>query len=260
MKSDYALFILRTFLKTKFNKGCCYVKLARGVVMLSLLGVLVVIIGFALKLEPIAIIVVSAIVTAVCGGINVVDLLTSVGTTFVANRNQLITIILMILTGTLEKNGLKEAGAALIRKAKGLTTGMLIAIWGVLDEIFIIFKIPIGGIPSYVRPILMPMTLGIIESKGYEVAPEHEETIKALYGKDYNVSNFFGQCLFAANSSVLLIQSTLASIGYEVDVMQIVAVQIPVALFAMLVNATQTLIVDGRMVKKYYPDMKKKAA
>lgn len=228
--------------------------------MLSLLGVVVVIIGFALKLEPIAIIVVSAIVTSVCGGINVVDLLTSVGTTFVANRNQLITIILMILTGTLEKNGLKEAGAALIRKAKGLTTGMLIAIWGVLDEIFIIFKIPIGGIPSYVRPILMPMTLGIIESKGYEVAPEHEETIKALYGKDYNVSNFFGQCLFAANSSVLLIQSTLASIGYEVDVMQIVAVQIPVALFAMLVNATQTLIVDGRMVKKYYPDMKKKAA
>lgn len=228
--------------------------------MLSLLGVVVVIIGFALKLEPIAIIVVSAIVTAVCGGINVVDLLTSVGTTFVANRNQLITIILMILTGTLEKNGLKEAGAALIRKAKGLTTGMLIAIWGILDEIFIIFKIPIGGIPSYVRPILMPMTLGIIESKGYEVAPEHEETIKALYGKDYNVSNFFGQCLFAANSSVLLIQSTLASIGYEVDVMQIVAVQIPVALFAMLVNATQTLIVDGRMVKKYYPDMKKKAA
>lgn len=228
--------------------------------MLSLLGVVVVIIGFALKLEPIAIIVVSAIVTAVCGGINVVDLLTSVGTTFVANRNQLITIILMILTGTLEKNGLKEAGAALIRKVKGLTTGMLIAIWGVLDEIFIIFKIPIGGIPSYVRPILMPMTLGIIESKGYEVAPEHEETIKALYGKDYNVSNFFGQCLFAANSSVLLIQSTLASIGYEVDVMQIVVVQIPVALFAMLVNATQTLIVDGRMVKKYYPDMKKKAA
>lgn len=228
--------------------------------MLSLLGVVVVIIGFALKLEPIAIIVVSAIVTAVCGGINVVDLLTSVGTTFVANRNQLITIILMILTGTLEKNGLKEAGAALIRKAKGLTTGMLIAIWGVLDEIFIIFKIPIGGIPSYVRPILMPMTLGIIESKGYEVAPEHEETIKALYGKDYNVSNFFGQCLFAANSSVLLIQSTLASIGYEVDVMQIVAVQIPVSLFAMLVNATQTLIVDGRMVKKHYPDMKKKAA
>ena len=85
-----------------------------------LLGVLVVIIGFAIKLEPIAIIVVSAIVTAIFGGINVIDLLETVGTTFVANRNQLITIILMILTGTLERNGLKEAGADLIRRAKGL--------------------------------------------------------------------------------------------------------------------------------------------
>ena len=230
----------------------------RGVFMdWCLLGVLVVIIGFAIKLEPIAIIVVSAIVTAIFGGINVIDLLETVGTTFVANRNQLITIILMILTGTLERNGLKEAGADLIRRAKGLTTGMLIAIWGVLDEIFIIFKIPIGGIPSFVRPIMMPMTLGIIESKGYDIAPEHEETIKALYGKDYNVSNFFGQCLFAANSSVLLIQSTLASIGYDVDVMQIVMVQVPVAIFAMIVNATQTLIVDKRMIKKYYPDIYK---
>ena len=230
----------------------------RGVFMYwCLLGVLVVIIGCAIKLEPIAIIVVSAIVTAIFGGINVIDLLETVGTTFVANRNQLITIILMILTGTLERNGLKEAGADLIRRAKGLTTGMLIAIWGVLDEIFIIFKIPIGGIPSFVRPIMMPMTLGIIESKGYDIAPEHEETIKALYGKDYNVSNFFGQCLFAANSSVLLIQSTLASIGYDVDVMQIVMVQVPVAIFAMIVNATQTLIVDKRMIKKYYPDIYK---
>lgn len=50
-----------------------------------LLGVLVVIIGFAIKLEPIAIIVVSAIVTAIFGGINVIDLLETVGTTFVAN-------------------------------------------------------------------------------------------------------------------------------------------------------------------------------
>lgn len=136
--------------------------------MLSLLGVVVVIIGFALKLEPIAIIVVSAIVTAVCGGINVVDLLTSVGTTFVANRNQLITIILMILTGTLEKNGLKEAASELIKKAKGLTSGVLIAIWNIIDEICIIFKIPITGIPTFVRPVLMPMTLGAITSHGYD--------------------------------------------------------------------------------------------
>ena len=158
-----------------------------------------------------------------------------------------------------EKLRERELSAAdLIRKIKGLTSGMLIAIWGVIDQLCIIFKIPITGITSFVRPILMPMTTGIIEAHGYDVDPEHEETIKALYGKDYNISNFFGQCLFAANSSVLLIQSTLLSIGYEVDVMQIVVVQIPVAIFAAIVNATQTLIVDNRQIKKHYPDIYKK--
>ena len=80
-----------------------------------LLGVLVVIVGFAIKLEPIAIIFVSAVVTAIAGSINVVDLLEIIGTNFVSSRSQLITIILMILTGTLERNGLKEAAADLIR-------------------------------------------------------------------------------------------------------------------------------------------------
>lgn len=220
--------------------------------MLSLLGVLVVVIGFALKLEPIAIIFVSAVVTAICGQIPPVELLETVGKTFVANRTQLITIILMILTGTLERNGLKEAGAELIRKLKGLSTGMLMAVWGVAHEFFIIFKIPIGGIPSYVRPILMPMTVGIVESNGRPVAEEHEECMKALYGMHYNVGNFFGQCCFAANASVLLIQSTLANIGYEVDVMQIVRVQIPVAAFAMVMAAVYTIVVDTRMSKKCY--------
>lgn len=220
--------------------------------MISLLGVAVVIIGFALKLEPIAIIFVSAIVTAICGQIPPMELLQQVGTTFVANRNQLIALILMMLTGTLERNGLKEAGVELIKKAQGLTSGMLMAVWAVAHELFIIFKIPITGVPTYVRPILMPMTLGCIESKGLTVHPEHEESIKALYGKDSNMGNFFGQCLFAANSSVLLIQSTIATVGVEVDVMQIVRVQIPVAIFAMIVAVSQNLITEKHNYQKYY--------
>ncbi len=222
--------------------------------MLSLLGVAVVVVGFIMKFPPIAIISVSAIVTAITGQIPVGEFLELVGKTFVANRSNLITIILMILTGTLERNGLKEAAADLIRRVKGLTTGMFMAAWGVVNQLAIIFAVPITGIPQYVRPILLPMTLGIIEGQGLQVAPEHEETIKSIYGKNYNLSNFFGQCLFAANSSVLLIQSTLATAGFEYDVMEIVKVQIPVALFAMFVNATQTLIVDSRQCKKHYGD------
>ena len=56
---------------------------------------------------------------------------------------------------------------------------------------------------------------------------------------------------------MLLIQSTLANIGYEVDVMQIVRVQIPVAAFAMLMAAVYTIIVDTRVSKKCYGAVQK---
>ncbi len=226
--------------------------------MLSLIGVVVVIVGFALRLEPIAIIVVSAIVTAICGGIGPEEMLTIVGNNFVWNRNQVVLIILMILTGSLEKNGLKEAGANLVRKIRGLTSGMLIALYGALYEIAVIFKIPFGGYAAYVRPIMMPMTLGTIESKGKEVTEEHEEAMKTMYLKSENMGNFSGQLLFVANAGVLLIQSTLSGIGYDVDVSKIAVVQIPVAVFAFIVNGVQSVLVDRKMVKKYYPDVNKK--
>lgn len=226
--------------------------------MLSLIGVIVVIVGFALRLEPIAIIVVSAVVTAICGQIGPEEMFTIVGNNFVWNRNQVVLIILMILTGSLEKNGLKEAGANLVRKIKGLTSGMLIVFYGVLYEIAVIFKIPFGGYAAYVRPIMMPMTIGTIEAKGEEVTEEHEEVMKTMYLKSENMGNFFGQLLFVANAGVLLIQSTLAGIGYEVDVSKIAMVQIPVAVFAFVVNGVQSVLVDRKMVKKYYPDINKK--
>ena len=219
--------------------------------MLSLLGVVVVVIGFAMKMQPITIISISALVTAVCGQTPMEEFVTIIGKSFTANRTQLVALIAMVLTGSLERNGLRIAGAELIKNVKGLTSSMLISVWCVLSHLFIIFKIPIGGINSYVRPILMPMTIGAIEAKGYEPTPEHVETIKALYGANQNLANFFGQCMFPTAAAVLLIQSIIASVGVTVDVMQIILVQLPVAVFAIFVNAGQAYIVNNMMMKRY---------
>lgn len=97
----------------------------------------------------------------------------------------------------------------------------------------------------------MPMTIGTIEAKGYEPTPEHVETIKALYGANQNLANFFGQCMFPTAAAVLLIQSIIASVGVTVDVMQIILVQLPVAVFAIFVNAGQAYIVNNMMMKRY---------
>ena len=88
--------------------------------LLKLLGIVIVIAGFALKLDSILVILAAAVVTAIVGGLGPVTLLETLGSTFVANRSMAIFIIVMLVTGTLERNGLREAAAALIGKFKSL--------------------------------------------------------------------------------------------------------------------------------------------
>lgn len=84
--------------------------------ILSLIGVVIVIIGFALKLDSILIVVVALIATALVSGLGFTAMLETLGTSFVANRGMAIFIIIMLATGTLERNGLKESAARLIKK------------------------------------------------------------------------------------------------------------------------------------------------
>ena len=58
--------------------------------LLKLLGILIVIIGFALKLDSILIIVVAAVVTAIVSGLGVEGLLETFGESFVSNRSMAI--------------------------------------------------------------------------------------------------------------------------------------------------------------------------
>ena len=103
--------------------------------LLKLLGIVIVIAGFALKLDSILVILVAAVVTALVGGLGPVTLLETLGSTFVANRSMAIFIIVMLVTGTLERNGLREAAAALIGKFKGATSGLVIGIYGVMRSL-----------------------------------------------------------------------------------------------------------------------------
>ena len=69
--------------------------------LIKLLGVLIVIVGFALKLDSILIIFLALITTGIVGGLGVDGLLETIGTNFVANRSMAIFIMILLVTGTL---------------------------------------------------------------------------------------------------------------------------------------------------------------
>lgn len=58
----------------------------KGYGIIEIIGILIVVIGFVLKLDSILIIMIAAIVTALVAGVDPVTFLETLGSSFVANR------------------------------------------------------------------------------------------------------------------------------------------------------------------------------
>ena len=224
---------------------------------LVLIGIAIVIIGFALRLDAILIIAIAAVVTAFVGGLGPVEFLTTLGESFVSNRSMAVFIIILLVVGTLERNGLKDAAAALIGRAKNATPGVIIALYGVMRLVFAAFNVSFGGVAGFVRPIIMPMAVGAIEASGRKPREEYVEELKGMASGMENVAWFFGQVLFVGTAGALLVQSTLRSLkpqGYDVDLLQLAIIEIPVALVAVGVTAVYYILKDRRLRARYYGD------
>ena len=220
--------------------------------LIKLVGVVIVILGFALKLDSILIIFLALISTGLVGGLGIDGLLESIGTNFTANRSMAIFIMIFLVTGVLERNGLREAAAALMHKVKSATAGRLVCAYGILRGFFAAFNVGFGGVAGFVRPVLMPMTEGAIENTGNEPNEEHMEEIKGMASGMENITWFFFQVLFVGGAGGVLVQTTLQPLGYEVDLVSLAAAEIPIAIIALVVASIVFVQKDKKLVKKYY--------
>jgi len=220
--------------------------------MVTLLGVAIVIIGFALKLDNIAIILVASFATGLLGKMSIPAILDTLGRTFVANRGVCIFIVVLLATGTLERNGLREVAAKLIGRIKNATAGLVIASYGILRLVLAAFNVSLGGAAGFVRPVVTPMAIGAVETKHGEAKEEHVEELKGMGAGMENITWFFGQVLFIGGSGGLLVQSTLKGLGYETSLAELAKVEIPVAIFALIVASVVYFLKDKRLSKTLY--------
>ena len=83
---------------------------------ITLIGIVIIVIGFALKLDVLAVVIVSGIVTGLVAGMDFLEILRILGESFVNNRLMSIFLIIFPVIAIIERYGLKERAAYLIGK------------------------------------------------------------------------------------------------------------------------------------------------
>ena len=75
---------------------------------IKLIGILIIIIGFILKFDTIAIILIAAVVTGLVAGMDIVEVLSTLGKAFVDQRLVTLFMLTLPMVGLIERFGLKE--------------------------------------------------------------------------------------------------------------------------------------------------------
>ena len=219
--------------------------------MIKLIGILIIIVGFIMKLDTIAVVVAAGIITGLVSGMSFNSIITTLGKAFVENRYMSIFIISLPVIGILERYGLRERAAFLIGKIKSATFGKITSLYLIIRTLASMFSIRIGGHVQFIRPLILPMSQGAAENRYGNMEENDLEAIKGLNGAVENYGNFFGQNFFVASGGVLLIVGVLKELKYNVDALDIAKASLPIAIIIMIVGTVQFLSYDRKFVKKY---------
>jgi len=215
---------------------------------LPLLGIALVVLGFALRFNPLLVVAVSAIVTGLLGGMDFLKVLGALGHGFNENRFVTITYIVLPVIGVLERFGLQERARALISKIRGATVGRLLIGYLAFRQVFAALGLKdIAGPAQTVRPLVAPMAVAAAERQHGELDEPTSERVKAMAAATDNVGVFFGEDIFLAIASILLIQGSLKGFGIELTPFQLSVWAIPTAICAFVIHGARLLLLDRQL-------------
>ena len=218
----------------------------------KLLGIAVIVIGFALKLRTTFVVVAAALVTGLLAGLplftsagreGIVEML---GRAFTENRLLTLFIITLPAIGLAERYGLQEQSARLIGKVRAATVGRLQIVYQLFRVLHGLLGIRLNGHPVFVRPLIFPMSIGAAQAP---LTEETVEEIKAASSASENYGNFYGQNLSPVQPGILLVFGVMAGLGYPVSVWRLVLFAIPIATISVILGVIQFLWLDRRFRK-----------
>jgi uncharacterized membrane protein len=214
-----------------------------------LLGVAVVVVGFALRWNPIAVVVAAGLTSGLAAGKPLLDLLALIGESFLSQRTLSLVFLTLPVIGVLEWAGLREQARRWIAGFRGLTLArLLVSYLGLRQLLGMIGLTNIAGHAQTVRPLLAPMSEAAVEKSVGAITPAQRQRVLAMAAGTDNVGLFFGEDVFLAFGGVLLIQGFLAENGMKFEPMQIALWALPTAIAAFAIHATRLWLFQRRLL------------
>lgn len=229
--------------------------------MLVLLGIGVVVLGFVLRANPLLVVMAAALVTGLAAawspdadvatmGAALTATLASFGKAF--NDSRYVSAVWLVLAaiGLLERAGLQERARILIGRVQAATVGRLLLVYFVVRQAAAALGLTsLGGHAQMVRPLVAPMAEGAAEARLGALEDADRYRIRAHAAAADNIGLFFGEDIFIAIASILLIKGFLEQNGIIVEPLQLSLWAIPTAIAALLIHGTRLLLLDRRFAK-----------
>jgi len=213
-----------------------------------LLGVGVVIAGFALKRNPVLVVVAAGVASALAAGMAVGDLLALLGNSFVSNRALLLFTLTLPVIGLLERHGLRERAQAWVAGLRNVSLARLLVSYLAGRQLLATLGlIDLAGHAQTVRPLVAPMAEAAASREDLQLTEAERERVRALAAATDNVGRFFGEDVFLAFGAVLLIQGFYERNGIHLEPFAIALWALPTAVAAFIIHAIRIRHFQSRL-------------
>lgn len=215
--------------------------------MLSLLGVATVVIGFAIGLNPLLVVVGAAFVAGLAAGLSPIEVLAAFGKAFNENRYISVAFLTLPMIGVVERAGIQEQARTLMLRLRGVSVGPLLVVYLLFRQgTAALGLISIAGHAQSIRPIIAPMAEGAVEAYVGPLDRNTRQDVRATAAATDNIGVFFGEDIFVAMGSILLMVGFLATAGITIDPIHLSLWSIPTAIVAFAIHTVRLLLFDRR--------------
>jgi len=216
-----------------------------------LLGIAIVVIGFVIRFNPVAVVVAAGLVSGLLAGKPIGELLALLGESFISNRALLLFALTLPAIGVLERAGLREHVHAWILKLRGMTLArLLVGYLGLRQILSMIGLTNVAGPAQTVRPLLAPMSEAAADKTFGAVDADERQRLLALAAATDNVGLFFGEDVFVAIGAVLLIQGFYAQNGIVLEPLHIALWALPTAIAAFVIHAIRITLFQRALLRR----------